>query len=109
MQRAVHFTVQELANTAWAFAMAGQKNALLFEALATVAEQHMDHFNAQEIANTAWAFAMPLSIACRHGGERCMRTQVRLGIFFFRLPFRLQAPDYVLILGRLREPVDAIG
>ena len=39
-----------------------------------------------------------------------MRTQVRLDqCFFFRLPFRLQAPDYVLILGGLREPVDAIG
>ena len=49
------FNAQELANTAWAFATAGEEDASLFAALATAAEHHMDDFNAQELANTAWA------------------------------------------------------
>ena len=47
------FNVQALANTAWAFATAGQNDALLFAALATVAEHHMGDFNVQDLANTA--------------------------------------------------------
>ena len=51
------FIAQELANTAWAFATAGQLDALLFTALARAAEQRMGDFIAQQLANTAWAFA----------------------------------------------------
>ena len=47
------FNVQELANKAWAFATAGQHDALLFAALATAAERRMGDFNVQELANTA--------------------------------------------------------
>ena len=39
------------------FAAAGQKDALLFAALATAAEQRMGNFNSQILANAAWAFA----------------------------------------------------
>ena len=38
------FNSQELANAAWAFAMADQSDASLFAALATAAEQHMGDF-----------------------------------------------------------------
>ena len=51
------FNVQELANTAWAFATAGRNDALLYATLATAAERRMDNFNVQALANTAWAFA----------------------------------------------------
>ena len=47
------FNVQELANTAWAFASAGQPAVLLFVALATAAEQHIGDFKVQNLANTA--------------------------------------------------------
>ena len=51
------FKVQELANTAWAFATASQQDAQLFAVLASVAELHLGDFNVQNLANTAWAFA----------------------------------------------------
>ena len=53
------FKAQELANTAWAFATAGQQDVQLFTALASVAvaEWRLGNFNAQDLANTAWAFA----------------------------------------------------
>ena len=41
---------------AWAFATADQPDALLFAALARVAERRLGEFNAQNLANTAWAF-----------------------------------------------------
>ena len=47
------FNMQELANTAWAFATAGQNDALLFAALATAAERWMADFNVQNLVNTA--------------------------------------------------------
>ena len=50
------FNVQNLANTAWALATAGQNDVLLFAALATAAERRMGDFKAQNLANTAWAF-----------------------------------------------------
>ena len=49
--------MQELANTAWAFAAAGKSDAQLFAALARVAELRVSNFNMQELANIAWAFA----------------------------------------------------
>ena len=51
------FNPQNLANSAWAFAKAGQSDAPLFTALARKAEHCADNFNLQELANTAWAFA----------------------------------------------------
>ena len=53
----VNFNVQNLANTAWAFAKVGQFDKKLFVALGKAAEQYLGEFNAQELANTAWAFA----------------------------------------------------
>ena len=49
---------QELANTAWAFAMVCHKNERLFTALASAAHWRMTDLNSQDLANTAWAFAM---------------------------------------------------
>ena len=49
--------MQDLANTAWAFATASQSDAQLFAALARAAERRLGDFNVQELANTAWAFA----------------------------------------------------
>ena len=51
------FKPQEIANTTWAFATAGQSDAALFRALARRAERCVGHFNAQDLANTAWVFA----------------------------------------------------
>ena len=51
------FNSQELANAAWAFAMADQSDASLFAALTTAAEQLMCDFNSQQLANAAWALA----------------------------------------------------
>ena len=51
------FKVQDLSNTAWAFAMARQQNAQLFAALARMAELRLGDFNVQELTNIAWAFA----------------------------------------------------
>merc|ERR1711977_786662 len=49
---------QELANTAWAFARAGQWDVSLFMGLARAAVWKVSEFNPQDLANTAWAFAM---------------------------------------------------
>ena len=46
------FNPRNLANTAWGFATADQKNVLLFTALAVAAERRMDGFNPQNLANT---------------------------------------------------------
>ncbi len=47
------FIVQNLANTAWAFAIASQSDAQLFAALARTAEPRLGDFNVQELANAA--------------------------------------------------------
>ena len=51
------FSAQQLANTAWAFATASQRDALLFAALARAAERRLGDISAQAIANMAWAIA----------------------------------------------------
>ena len=56
-RRVSNFNTQNLANTAWAFAQAGQLDTQLFTVLAKVAEWRGGSLNAQEFANTAWAFA----------------------------------------------------
>ena len=56
-RRLDQFNEQNLANSAWAFAKVGQKDELLFNALARMAERRLDQFNAQGLANTAWVFA----------------------------------------------------
>ena len=52
------FKPQELANTAWAFAMVAQQDTQLVRVLARTAEWRLEDFNTQNLANTAWAFAM---------------------------------------------------
>ena len=49
------FNAQELANTAWAYAKADQRDEALFAALARAAKPRLGEFNAQALANTAWA------------------------------------------------------
>ena len=51
------FNVQELANTAWAYATANQPDAQVFAALARTGERCLGDFIVQSLANTAWAFA----------------------------------------------------
>ena len=45
------FSAQALANTAWAFATASQRDALLFAALAGAAERRLGDFNTQDLAS----------------------------------------------------------
>ena len=54
-QRLDQFNVQNLANTAWAFATVGQRDSQLFEEVAKMAAWRLDLFNAQDLASTAWA------------------------------------------------------
>ena len=56
-QRKGNFMPGDIANTAWAFAAAGQADAPLFVALARVAECWLGSFSSQNLARTAWAFA----------------------------------------------------
>ena len=52
------FNPQELANTAWAFATAGQRASQLFDALAAeVVQRSLSDFNEQALSNIVWAFA----------------------------------------------------
>ena len=51
------FNTQNVANTAWAFAQAGQLDTQLFMVLARVVEWREGSFPTQDLANTAWAFA----------------------------------------------------
>ena len=51
------FNVQNVANTAWAFATASQSDAQLFAVLARAALWCLGDFNALQFTNTAWAFA----------------------------------------------------
>ena len=46
-----------IANTAWAFATARQKDSPLFAVWAKAAKSHMATFKPQNLAKTAWAFA----------------------------------------------------
>ena len=50
--------MQNLANTAWAFAATKQSDAQLFAALAVAAQHLMCDFNALELANIAWAITI---------------------------------------------------
>ena len=57
-------TVQGIANTAWAFATAGQLDAALCAELARVAGRRVCQFKAQDFGNTAWAFATASELDC---------------------------------------------
>eukprot|EP00929_Paragymnodinium_shiwhaense_P048416 TRINITY_DN24481_c0_g2_i3.p1 TRINITY_DN24481_c0_g2~~TRINITY_DN24481_c0_g2_i3.p1 ORF type:complete len:1080 (-),score=278.32 TRINITY_DN24481_c0_g2_i3:174-3413(-) len=72
---------QELANTAWAFAKAGQSDAELFEALARVAEKRISELNAQEVANTVWAFATTGHVDTKLFAAAARVVEQRLGDF----------------------------
>ena len=69
------FTPQELANTAWAFATAGQRAQLLLDAIAAAAVPRLRDFKPQGLANTAWAFARPATkrrrCSTRSRGQLC--------------------------------------
>ena len=55
------FSVQSLANTAWAFARVvtpGQSDSQLFAALARLAERCVVDFDVQRLSDMVWAFAM---------------------------------------------------
>ena len=52
-RRVREFKVQELSNTAWAFAKIEQSDESLFKALARAAEPWVSEFNAQGLGNTA--------------------------------------------------------
>ena len=47
-----------LANKAWAFATAIQRDVALFVALARAAQRRLGEYSPQQLANTAWAIAM---------------------------------------------------
>ena len=47
------FDAQNLANTAWAFAIVSQRDSQLFVGLARTVRRRIGHFNAQDLANTA--------------------------------------------------------
>ena len=49
--------MQDIANTAWVLATAGQADAQLLAALERAAGQRVNDFNMQGPMNTAWAFA----------------------------------------------------
>ena len=49
--------MQDLANTAWAFAKAIEQDAKLCAAFSRVAELRLGDFKVHHLANTAWAFA----------------------------------------------------
>ena len=51
------FNPQNLANTAWAFATAGQPAPELFSAIGEEARPHLREFKPQELSNTVWAYA----------------------------------------------------
>ena len=69
---------QDLTNTAWAFATAGQPDAKLFMALTRMTERRLGDFGAQALANTAWAVARAeqpdaqVFLAFARMAERCM-------------------------------------
>ena len=62
------FNVQDLANTAWAFAKASQADARLFMAVARTAERRVREFDVLDLTNNAWALAD--SAACTLGSCR---------------------------------------
>ena len=75
------FKVQELANTAWAFATASQQDAQLFAALARAIELRVGDFKVQGLANTAWAFATASQSDAHLFAALVRAPEVRLGDF----------------------------
>lgn len=53
----LHFVLQGLSNSAWAFAKLGFSSPMLFEALAEAAVGKLDAFTPQGLSNTVWAYA----------------------------------------------------
>ena len=72
-QRLDQFNVQDLTNTAWAFAKVGQQDEQLFKALAKMAEQRLDQFKTQGLANTAWALTDSAALHARELLKRSSR------------------------------------
>ena len=80
-RRLGNFNVQNLANTAWAFATANQPDAQLFAASARTAERRLGDFNVQELANTAWAFATANQLDTQLFAALARAAEQRLGNF----------------------------
>ena len=55
-RRLSEFNVQELANTAWAFAAWKRLEAKLLAAMARAAERRLSEFNVQAFVMTLWAY-----------------------------------------------------
>ena len=51
------FSLQQVANAAWAYATAGRCDEMLFRALARAVEWRYNEFKMQGFANTSWASA----------------------------------------------------
>ena len=73
-QRMRNFNSQNLANTAWAFAMVDHMHERLFTAFVTAVKWHIRDFNSQEHAITAWAFA-----TAGHRDEQLFTALARVG------------------------------
>ena len=76
-------TFAVLANVAHGAARICQDDlqVMVFTALATAAERHVDDFNAQELANTAWAFATASHVDAELFTALARAVQQRLGDF----------------------------
>ena len=78
------FSVQNLANSAWAFARvvtAGQSDAQVFAALAKVVERCVVHFDMQHLSDMVWAFAMVEQSDAPQLMALAMATEGRVGDF----------------------------
>ena len=53
-----YYTVEDLANTAWAFAAASQSNAQIFKASARAAEHRLGDFNVQDLSMGVYDWAI---------------------------------------------------
>ena len=73
--------MQNLSNTAWAFATSSQQDAQVFAAFAREAELRLGDFKVQELANTAWAFATASQQDAQVFAAFAMSTQMSLGDF----------------------------
>ena len=73
--------MQDLANTAWAFAKASSLDPQVFAALARAAELRLSDFNVQALANTAWAFATASQQDTQLFAALARAAELRMGDF----------------------------
>ena len=82
-RRLCDFILQDLANTAWAYAMASQSDAQLFTTLARAAELNLGDFNMQDLANIAWGFATASHSDAQLFAVLAWAAEQRLGDFHY--------------------------